>query len=249
MKFPIHIIVYCDNPELAGAAYLTLDSVRVGFPTSEITVHWCGNNVDVMKKVVEKADLIDAKVNYNFAGMTHPAVVKQLFLEESHFILLDSDVVFWKNCEDFQPTKGLIAGRLIPQYECPVVEAVMIQRLHTSFMYFLDTSAIRDAIKKENLRYVTFDPISPFISCYQGRRHFYDTTANLYQLIDGEIFDEEMMDRFDHLGCGSYIDKVEQIRPDIFKGVNKDYKAFFNDTLLMKNLWKNHNEYYRALRV
>lgn len=261
MTKDIYIITYCDDIDLLGGSTLVFKTLRVGFPNARVTVYFAGELKEAreeVKKLCKQTGCIfkeseTIKLNHQFVEY----LVSNL---HNDFILLDSDIVFWQNCEDFEPQR-LIAGRLIPRHYDNYTECVTWPRLHTSFMYFKNAYYIRQAlavaygsVQGATKRFTPVNPFYPFVfSAHNNEgepvKHFYDTCCNLYQTLGGEAFGEDMLNRFDHLNCSSYVKAVESECAEVFAGFTQRHKEIYNKPELLKGIWRKQDEYYRKYAI
>jgi hypothetical protein len=205
----VHIPVFCDSKEARGGALLTLKTIRVGFPTVPITVHWMGDDVEVLEEL-KNQDVAALKF---WSGLKRNDQLIKLLVgtEKNGFAVVDSDVVFFKNCENFQ-TNELIAGEFIPTFHCPIANAMTHSRLHTAFFVVPDPAKLREVISKVYHpafpKFCPFDPFSPVTLFLDRKPLFYDSCSVLYHAVGGESFNEDMLNRFEHVYSGSYAHKL-----------------------------------------
>jgi len=250
----IYIPIYCENPDYLDSSSLVLDSIRIGFPNSNINVFLTGHNPVINHDITLKAYDKGARVFMYDNIRNNGELIKHRLVSGYPFILIDGDVIFWDNCEDIEFSKS-IAGRLIPEYYCPLTKTLTKSRLHTSFLVFNDLAKIDKSKAKLEFNssnkllssFIPSDLISPF-SCFdKGRQIFYDTCANLYQCIGGEAFDENILNKYDHLGCSSFIEEVNKCEG--FEGSIDFHKNIKKDTIKAKGLWKRQQEFYESAKV
>lgn len=249
----IYIPIFCEDESKLDVSTLVLDSVRTGFPKNHIYVYITGNNSFLNSEIARRAFQLDKLYVIKTPTIkTNDQLVSMIFEREmsNSFILLDGDVVFWDNCEDVL-ANDLIAGRYIPEYQCPYTNTLTMPRLHTSFMLFEDVKQIKVKIKEYAYQdhLVPFNPISPVTVFNSGNQIFFDTCANLFQCIGGSPFKEETLNKYDHLGCSSYIDKVEAKCPELFEGSTEFQRDIKNRIQEAKGLWKKHDKFYAHVAV
>lgn len=235
----IFITSYCDNLELEKAALLTLSTLRIGFPTVEdVTCLWAGG----LESVREKAQAICEQNGIEFCSTvcdTNDKAYKRVIHGEyGEVVLLDSDVIFWSECESFQPSEN-VAGRWIPGHFCSYTRSWTVQRVHPSFLWIKSVEKLRSDIlttNPNNSRFTHYDPIAPVTVRSLGEGfYFYDTLANLPVPI--QHFDADMLDRYDHLFCGSFVNLVS---PELLA----THKAIYANPLLAKGIWRKQDEYF-----
>ena len=209
----VHIPVFCENPELMAGAVLAFKTVRVGFPSARITVHWMGRVCPAVLDYFETCEhagksWVDKPFVPSNGRTTNDELLRQLvYTEEESFAMIDSDMVFFKSCEDFE-TKKLICGEFIPQFYCPIATAITRSRLHTAFFVVSSPILLRETIKELFRpllpKFCPVDFFAPQTTFIDGKAFFYDSAAMLFQAIGGESFSEEMLDKYEHLYSGSY---------------------------------------------
>jgi hypothetical protein len=241
----VHIPIYCDSEESKYGALLTLKTIRVGFPNANITACWsCDENrmdglASVRREMKEICHNIGA--HDSICGATNDKLVADLAkCENNPFAVIDSDVVFYENCEDYEPS-GLIAGEFIPEFVCPIAKAVTASRLHTAFFVVNDPEKLRRAIELAYRpvmpKFCPFDPFAPVVTFDNQIPRFHDSCSVLYHAVGGEKFDDGMLKRFEHLYGGSYVTKgphLDRIRaayenPETARGVRDMMTRYFEE--------------------
>lgn len=241
----IHIPIYCENQDLFDSSSLVLDSIRSGFPGGNISVYLTGNNPVINHELALKAFKVDARV-FKFDNIKNNSnLISKLCVFTQSFVVIDGDVIFWDSCEDIE-TSGYIAGRYIPEYKCPFTRTITKARLHTSFLIFNSTDFIRNKTGFSSLvsSFIPVDYINPFIACDNRVETFYDTCANLYHAFGGEHFSENILDRYDHLGCSSFIEELENKCGGPFNGSTDFHKNIQKNVAKVKGLWKVQDKFY-----
>jgi hypothetical protein len=182
---------------------LTLKTIRVGFPTKPVFIHFTGGET-----IRDEAKRFGFECAEDCDDDTNDKVIKKLVETKGEgFAVVDSDVVFFESCEDYEPG-ALIAGEFIPEFVCPIAKAVTYSRLHTAFFVVSDPVKLRRAIdlayRPTIPKFCPFDPFAPVVTFQGGVPHFHDSCSNLYHAIGGESFGMHMLRRFEHLYGGSY---------------------------------------------
>ena len=225
----VHIPIYLENEAAKFGVFLTLKTIRVGFPTLPIFVHWMisreGNFAEVQKMT---QDIIGTVICHD--RMRNDQLIKMLVeREQKGFAVVDSDMVFFGNCEGLE-TDALIAGEFIPSFNCPIARARTASRLHSAFFVVPDPPRLRSAIAKAYEpvlpQFCPFDPFAP-VAIFDGPNDpfFYDSCSILYHAVGGEKFDDAMLDKFEHCWAGSYAWKLPgphwQFLHDVFANPKK----------------------------
>ena len=237
----VHIPIFCECEEGREGALLTLKTIRVGFPTAKVTAHWMG---DYALSEVE-----DLCYKNHVNVVSSPSISRNGHLiawlvatNQQGFSVVDCDVVFFDNCENFE-TDALIAGEFIPPFHCPIANAVTYSRLHTAFFVVPDPARLRKAIAKVYQtafpKFCPFDPFSPVVTFQVREARFHDSCSVLYHAVGGYSFDAAMLDKFEHVYSGTYAHKLpwphSKFIKDVYtdpskaKGFRKVMDGFFAD--------------------
>lgn len=196
----------------------------------------------------------------------HHKWIEQLLVTETEpFIILDTDMVFWKDCEWFDYADYPMAGRLIPQFFDPFTNCISKPRMHGSFLY-LNPARIKQEIEawRSNFPDTPFNPpanliypvmvplpppreIEPFSKPKRGV--FYDTCALLYQAIgqDRERFTQVQLDCYDHMNCGTISDIVAPHLTDI--RMREAHFAVFENPAILRGVWRQQEAWYKKHAV
>ena len=240
----VHIAVYCRETALKAGALLTLKTIRVGFPTASVYVHWAGDDETVERQC--KAACVKAQAEFVRSGETQAQLMRRMTsTSDECFAFVDSDVVFFEQCEGFESC-GMLAGEFIPQFVCPIARAITVARLHSAFLIVRDPVALREELHRVYqpmmARHCPFDPFTGVVTWHDGRPWFRDVAANLYHAVGGESFGPDMLRRFEHLYAGSYSDLVSPehraqleaayANPETARGFRKVMDKFFSDRSL-----------------
>src|SRR3954465_9852369 len=100
----LHILATCRNPDILRGTTLLFDTLRVGFPTAQVTVH--SNALpEYARAVVQKLCAQNDCALVESPPTIHHEWIEKLLAETAEpFIILDTDVCFWKNCEEWHFT-------------------------------------------------------------------------------------------------------------------------------------------------
>src|SRR5436190_20563730 len=100
-RYNVFIITRCIDLALRRNATLVFDTIRVGFPTADISCYYLGDFKEVRDEVVDKClkndiKLIDGEYHFKYNG----EVIEKLVRDETKdFVVVDSDVIFWSSME------------------------------------------------------------------------------------------------------------------------------------------------------
>lgn len=268
----VYILATCRKPELLPATLLVFDTIRVGFPTASIDVHINGICCDPLRALEYKVMKVNGAL-YKMAQTIHHEWIESLIYRENEpFFICDTDVIFWDNFEKWDFSGHALAGRYIPQFYDEFSKCITRPRLHTSLLY-IDPVEVRKQIKayynqfpdtpfnpKPNLFYPMFHPLMEPVASenaddrlfpFGGRlftNYFYDTCSMLYHAIGGLPFNEEHLNCFDHLHCGTISDIIAP-HLSIGKDLVAKHQAAFANPQLAKGCWKHQNEYFKHFKA
>lgn len=256
MKPTIHILATCRNPELFRGTTLIFDTLRTGFPTAEVHVYLndlleSPDHLDQMERVKQLALDKGCVVHRVIGGTIHHKWIHGLLRDHptEPFIILDTDMVFWKNCEDWNHGDAALSGRFIPEFYDQFTKCVTRARLHGSFLYFNPANiAARLVDFKHQFPDTPFNPLANVIDpiVIPGTPHsfFHDTCCLLYQAIGGKAFSVGRLECYDHLNCGTISDIVGPHLTDI--RLREAHFAVFENPALAKGVWRDQEKYYLA---
>ena len=242
--YNVFIITRCIDLSCRKSATLVFNTIRVGFPTFKVICAYLGDFKEVEDEIIDKC----AKNNIEFTTPrleTNNQVIEMLVnITNADFIVLDSDVVFHKNLEWYKPNKSL-SGRYIPRQYESFLDVEVMDRLHTSLMYFTNIPEIREKIKssfdqKCGGRFTPYNVFNPIILKHNGISIFYDSCCNLYHALGGEAFDSKVLECYDHLFCGSFYGEVQKEKPNL----DKFFDSVFSDNKVIKGYYKKQNKYW-----
>jgi len=249
----VFILTYCRNMELFYGTDLIFKTLRVGFPNANVVV------VD-NASIPEARTAVEVLAKENdcvFEQIPTPGIQHHEFIQntlsavaddsacEGPLVFLDPDVCLWESCEDFD-FEGRIAGKLIIGFNDSITQAVMMPRLHSSFLWIPDARELQNTIRKIRTTHFDFEPFASFSFVLEGTWHRYDTGASLYAAIPDRVsyFDEQHLNRFDHLAAGSHIDllyphynsTIREMMADIHKNARE------GNLQALKGMWRHQKE-------
>lgn len=233
MKPTVVILTYCEHPALAYGALLVFDTLRVGFPTFDVVVIDNGSHPDVVPQIKFAAEKAGAffkpMARHNF--MDH---YKWWLCEQelsNSIILIDPDVVFWGNVEDWE-FDGAVAGRLIPDLTTGGVTS--LARLHPSHIWVPDVQRLRSLGISVELR--------------QEDGKFWDNLATIYQdhPTECQAFTEQQLDCYDHLFYGSHFPAIEPRLKDDDLTYKSHRDAAAGEISNLRGIWRDQEKYFQA---
>lgn len=230
------ILTFCNDIKLIYGTLLVFNTLRVGFPTAKVLVFDNGSSLDALP-LIESAAL---KAGCEFISMPQAPFVgfyKWALLEQNEYnsiVLLDPDVIFWKNVEQMQ-TKGLFSGRLIPSMISQNVTA--LPRIHPSFVYVPDVAALRYAIRDTRSNVV-----DQLFASMNGKEYFWDTLAMLHHVVPGTPFTDDQLDCYDHLFFGCHFPSIKSTLPKNSAIERGHIAAMMNNFEEIKGLWRDQEK-------
>ena len=230
------ILTFCDDIDLIYGTLLVFNTLRVGFPTAEVLVFDNGSSPDALP-LIEAAAL---NAGCEFISMPRTPFVdfyKWALLEQVEFnsiVLLDPDVIFWKNVEQ-TPAIGLFSGRLIPPMVSQNVTAVA--RIHPSFIKIPDVGALRQAL--QNTRSSVVDQL---FASMNGKEYFWDTLAMLHHVVPGTPFTDDQLDCYDHLFFGCHFPSIKSTLPKNSAIERGHIAAVAGDFEAIRGIWRGQEK-------
>ena len=137
---------------------MVFETLRVGFPTAEVTVYWKGlDKSPEWKAVGDACQKAEVQHFLSIPEVSHADWIARV-VEESQgpFYLCDTDMVFWKSFEGFSFGEAPLAGRFIPQFFDKFTQCATRPRLHTALLYIDPARVI-----SETEKYFMAFPITP----------------------------------------------------------------------------------------
>jgi hypothetical protein len=250
----VFILCTCRKAELLPASTLVFDTLRVGYPTARVTVFLNAVSAEAWTREIVEATgraRVDELVELPERTIHHEWIESLVSTEDDPFVLLDTDVLFWRRCEHWRFERQL-AGRLIPEYFDPWANCITRPRLHGSHLW-IRPREVRPAIDSYRSQFpvTPFNPGAnlfypvylPYAEKGQLTNYFHDTCCLLYHAIGGEAFTERQLDCYDHLNCGTISDLVAPHLPAVdLAGLNRGLLA---EPRRARGLWRDQERYYR----
>lgn len=209
----VFILTHCRRAELFYGTALTFRTLRVGFPHARVTVVDNASLPETRGAIRQLARDTDCA----FRQIEAPPITHHDFLEETlgtvaaggggPLVFLDPDLCLWRSCEDLA-FDALLAGKPVIAHEDPVMQCVVMPRLHSSFLWIPDAGALQAEIDRLRRPHLDFRPFQPFSVKLGDAWIRYDTGASLYAAIADRThgFGPAELDRYDHIFCGSHFD-------------------------------------------
>lgn len=204
-----YTLLYCRDEEDVFGNFLFFESVREGFPESNITVISNANEDHFNEQAKELCESISANYIIFPDECTHHGLIDHLLKTETQpFYLIDPDTIWYSPMP--QEYDAAIAGRYISAFFDVYHNANTFPRLHTSCLY-LDPIRIRTQLDAAE-RNFEFNPVDPALFHLDDVWYRHDTLSKMYGLLkcvnEVEVFDEEVNKKFSHLFCGTHLSLV-----------------------------------------
>lgn len=251
-------LITAEHPDTYQNCTLSLDTLRVGFPTADIEVFFqpgCVNADDIYarcKKIGVEAVELPERVHHA-DWIKNTIVLGSLGKEPT--VIVDPDCIFWSNCEGFQ-FSGLVAGMYVPTHWNHWSQSTYAARIHTSFMWFPDPGAFLQAVfdltPKLSAEYLPCDLYRPVMAFQNGDPIFYDTMALFCQASVGkkpvDLFQMHHLDCYDHINCSSFYHQMLERFDDPRQkaGFAQVHELARTEPQKLRGLWKQTVAYYLA---
>lgn len=249
----VHILVTLRKGQ-ERLAVLVFDTLRVGFPTADVTVHLNGIEPGTAEDgmVRELTEKTKCSVRYVAHTIHHRWITELLEAETGPCWILDGDVIFYSNIEtwQFDPFRVPMAGALIPEFRDEFTKAITRSRLHTSLLYV--NPGLMKELEMQRLAKLTITPFNPPIGLVEpvmvplnGETYFYDTLSLAYHALGGETFTDVQKDAYFHFHFGCLGDVV---LPHM---EHRDALQASRDRIILdpeagRGLWRAQEEYFNA---
>lgn len=249
MKERVYILATVRKPGLLPAATLVFETLRTGFPTAAITVQSNGCRPESLLALNEHCKAVDARLEAGMAPTQQDRWLTRL-LEVAHepFWICDTDIVFFGSMEGL----GLpyLAGEYQPTFLEEFTRTIHAERLHTALMY-IDPVTVRDAVRQ----YQSRCPNAPSVDVQRvliqqtyiptpNGTVFYDTAAGLYHAIGGARFSDDILAKFEHLQCATYIDLIGPKLEDA-PGLAALHQRVYEDPQAARGIRAEQQAYYK----
>jgi hypothetical protein len=230
-----------DDP---NPATFVFNTIRVGFPTADIKVFWTGKSREVEDSVYDYCKDLKMEFIKLPHNTTNDQIANEVFKKEKgKIVLCDSDIRFWSCVENYNTSGSFLAGRFIPQHNCPFIKLEVAARIHPSLLFIDNVSELRKYFHKPTSRFVPVDYCSPRLVVEGGHTIFHDSFTELYNRFGARHFNEEMLDKYDHLFASSFCDDVAKVIP----GFNMVHKEAYRNPESIRGIWKEQEQYFERI--
>lgn len=248
MNDPVHILCTVRKPELLPMAQMVFKTLRVGFPTSRVTVHLNNLSGEIEESIKARSFEQDCVIIECKTEFTHHHWIEDLCRKlDEPFWILDCDTIFYDSMEQFQ-FKEALTGWRVPQWSDEFSGCITRARLHTSLLR-IDPVALRDKVNQffKPVPDTIFTPIAnmfyPLVISQKGKRYFYDTCSFLYHAIGGESFQPIHKNCYMHFQFGSIEDIVI---PRLSNGATlvEARKRIVQNPSTGRGVWREFEDFY-----
>jgi len=244
----VAIITYCETSVVPRPASLTFETLRVGYPTAAVTVFDNSSHPEARNVFKKLSNCIGADYVQIEPERPHYHILWSLIeCATGRLVILDPDLVFWKDCELADFGDALLAGRRLPKFYCPLTHTLTSSRIHTSHLIVPDCQLLVENVRTSSMEWHPFRPFQYYCAPTWKRE---DTGSQLCKLLGRKAkrFDNEFLDRYDHLFCGTHFQHVmpylEKSSLDVFVDGYRNLAS--NDISALRGVWR---EQQKALLV
>lgn len=240
----VHILVTCRKEELKDYSYLVFKTIRVGFPTARIHVHF--NDLPI-SEAVAASQLKFESVN-TVSTIHHEWIEHLISANTEPFWIVDTDMIFYESVEDWE-FEAPLAGYRIPEFKDPFTGCITRSRLHTSLMY-IDPVRVGNLVNEyaSQINPTQFNPkcplVYPLVTPFNGKPYFNDTMSMLYHAIGGTEFTDAQKDAYFHFHFGTLSDLVFKRIAD-FSEVRKE---ILNNPDRGRGIWRDQDAYFESMQ-
>lgn len=208
----VYMLTWCGDVASLYGSLLTLQTLRVGFPTAQVVVMDNASVPAARGPISVAAHLAGAQFLQRDRRIRHAHWLEEVITNHhaGPCVVVDPDVCFWKSVEGWDFGDALLSGRLIPAFRCEYTKTITHARLHSSFLWAQDAAALRAAIATERAAHFEWNPILPSMLRISGEWHRLEAGSSLYSALPDRMhaFGEAELDAYDHLFVGSHLGEV-----------------------------------------
>lgn len=265
MKPRVFILTHCRSEETLASATLVFKTLRVGFPSADVTAlinAECGvRSAEVARKIgaaaaAAKCQPVDYAKN---AGSDGPFIEFMVKTEQRPFWVCHPDVVFFDEVEHwFNERDGIaFAGRLEPEFWCEWTCSLHSERIHPGLMY-INPVRLRERMRMWPGQHAFFNSVGyewfkwHWVKQRGELLRFNDVCAGLWQAVGeyhGTVFDEQQNAAFEHLHCGSYIDLIAPAMGPEWRTAPEAHAAICKQPELARGLREKQMVWYNEHRT
>lgn len=262
--YRIHILLHAESISDVPTAILTLDTLKIGFPTTSSISLWMTSTSEpffreAAPQLWEKFPiLINPWCDADHANWME-CVFDTYSYNNDPLIFLDGDLIFYKDMEPLIEAhiecnpESFMAGHLI----APAIRCYMewVERLHTSFLIFPRPSDLKQHINNcpHQTRWTPVKFFPPQVvfgtdsNHAKPRARFYDTAANLFHALPEwrtSSFSRYFHQGYAHLFCGSSFSAVAAaLPPDECDQLSKRHQLALKDPIALQGTNEDYERF------
>lgn len=248
----VYVLTFCQNETQLYGTTLVFETLRVGFPNATVHVVDNASLPEVRATIRERALACKATHHQFDRRWRHESFILQALKETKSrsVVFVDPDVCFWEKVEDWS-FSSLLAGRLIPRHFDMTFGCIAQPRLHPSFLWFPNVTALFYELGRLKTRFFDAEFFQSQSIAVEGKWQRYDTCAALYHaLIDhAYAFTPQELDAYDHLFCGTHLDQILMLMSqpvrELVRKVHDQAKADYRG---LRGMWRWQEEHFKLLR-
>jgi hypothetical protein len=212
----VYVLVKCQSEKNLPLSLLVFNTIRVGFPTARVHVYDNASDFGAAEIRKKATEINASEITRLPQRVAHGNfIAERVAVVDGPTVFVDTDVIFWENCEDIVLPEGkLYGGRFIPEMvECG---ARMPARIHPSLLFVPDPIALRAALAPLYKKFWYFKPFQGYTAVDHGNAVCWDVCSSLYAALleAAYTFGENELNRYDHLFAGTYSDRLEDLNMD-----------------------------------
>ena len=244
----VYILTWCKDINQLYGSLLTFKTIRTGFPNSEIVVFDNCSIPAAQDEIKKAADAVGAVFHQLEHEVKHHDFIRWAIFQDhvdKQLVFADGDLIFWDDMEN-TVVDGLMAGRLIPLFGDKFSNTKTMPRLHTSLVMIPDPGALAQRLHALESEYFEADLIRPTMLRLEGEWLRWDTLGTLYGAITEQCtaFDEALLNRYDHIFCGSHLNKILS-KYQVPRLAEAHHQAM-QDYTQLKGIWHLQEQYFKS---
>jgi hypothetical protein len=246
----VYILTWCKSVDRLYGSTLIFKTLRLGFPTAEISIIDNASIPQARIEIGRQADACRARFYPLRQELPHAQFIENTLRNQAHgsAVFVDPDVCFWRSIERWR-FDALMAGRLIPRHRCAITHTLTHARLHTSLLWISDVAELLSACHGIWQTFASFSPFRPVAFCRDGQWERFDTGAALFHAFPERMhaFSDQELDAYDHLFCGAHLPYVLQRGdPEHASRLEELHRDVQHDHRALKGAWREQEAYFRS---
>jgi hypothetical protein len=245
----VFIVTWCRSAELLYGSTLTFQTLRLGFPDSEVVVIENGSPPGLREPIRDAALAVGCEVRQLEESQHHWSLIESAVLGETRpVVILDPDIALWERIDGWDFGEALMAGRFLPEFSDPYSGTLTLSRLHTSHLWFPRPAELKARVDQILAR--RFEAGSLFQPRMMPPGWWrWDTAAALFHALgpDAARFSEAQLDAYDHLFCGSHINLIlPRLDPAWGAAMQESHARAQTDLPSVKGVWRQQEVFFAS---